>query len=652
MSVDIAAFSRLLCLAMSLVLGGVSSLQAEATNRAGTWKLTLPNARRDMTFWIIAIEPDGSKMKLVSGLAEFASSKISDVKSDDSQLSFTITQGTNRFLLSVRSPDRKEREEMYGSVQMGNNILPLWLSRTTVEELIPGNAVRETPGSQELEAAMKNPDAEERTREMEVIRRKYAGKPIEFHALQAMFLDRLARQVKPEEFKEIIEAYRDLAGRHGGRFQVAANLDLSRNLLSNKVYAPLAVDIAREALKNIKPDYPSGLRLTAQMTLAAGLNTQGKTDEVEAIAKNLAQMADEELKGAKSPTETLVGTERLAVLFLGSSAPAVADVGLELARRAVKSLRDDMPLAQKAVAQRLLGRALVSRGKLDEARTLEPIITQLDLEMDREYLKETITFPITKMEKRPTDSTRVVLVEFFTGSQYRQAVPAHIAFDALLQTYPPRDVAFLQYHVAMPDADSLVCPDGEKRKDFYKTELSGVPAMFVDGKMAGSVGGARHRGQASYDLMKAAIDKALEPPTGADLLLSVTRTGDTIIAKASVSGLKKPGSNIRLRFVLVEERIRYQGASGVRLQQNVVRAFLGGSTGFGLTQGEATQTASINLVQLRQSIGEFLEGLARKVGVPNPVKPLDLSKLKIIAFVQDEESKQVLAAAQTSVPQK
>ena len=281
-----------------------------------------------------------------------------------------------------------------------------------------------------------------------------------------------------------------------------------------------------------------------------------------------------------------------------------------------------------------------------------PTVEKLDAEVDQAYLKEIVRFPVEKSKGRKGGGDRVVLVELFTNAPNPQVVAATVAFEGARQAYDPKDVVFLQYHVMFPNPDSLVFPDGEARKAFYAADLEGIPSVFVDGKLTAPLGGAKHRGQASYDIVREAVNKALAAEPGAKLRLGVSRIGETLTAKAKVTDLKETGAKVRLRFALVEDRVRYEGKSGVRLHHHVVRSFVGGAGGQRLDKKEVTHSASINLAQLRRTLGEYLDGLAKKDGVQSPVKPLELKKLKVIAWVQDEESKQVLGAAQADVPAK
>jgi hypothetical protein len=430
---------------------------------------------------------------------------------------------------------------------------------------------------------------------------------------------------------------------------VGANLDLARNLLNHEKTIPLAVESAREAVKLVRPGEPTALRVTTQMTLAVCLHRAGKTDELPAIAQTLGKLGEEMIKTAKGIDEQLA-TQQMAVILLASPAAPVVDKGLEFARKAIKLLKEDMPVVRRADAHRLLYRSLCALGKTEEATKLAPTLEKLEVAVDREYLKETLSFKIDKYPGRKSKSERVVLVELFTGAQYPPALAASIGFDAAMQAYQIKEVAFIQYHVGFPEPDSLVSPDSETRKTSYKSDLTGVPGMFVDGRLTLPIGGALQAGKNSFAVVREAINQALERRADARIKLDVTRKGELITARADISGLRETGSAIRLRLALVEEVVRYQGISGVRLHHHLVRGFLGGPNGFRLDKKEMSQSASIALAQLRKSLGDYLTDLAKKAGVTRPEIPLELKKLKVIAFIQHEDTKQILQAAQADVP--
>ena len=81
----------------------------------------------------------------------------------------------------------------------------------------------------------------------------------------------------------------------------------------------------------------------------------------------------------------------------------------------------------------------------------------------------------------------------------------------------------------------------------------------------------------------------------------------------------------------------------------MVRALPGGADGFPIKEKTAKQTASVNLAELRKNLTSYLDDFSKKAPFPNERRPLDLKRLKVVAFVQDDDSKEVLQAAQVDV---
>ncbi|MFO0841485.1 MAG: hypothetical protein U0797_03660 [Gemmataceae bacterium] len=631
---------------LALLLG---ASRAADSPYAGTWKVTVPNQRFELTFLVVKIDKAGQAVSPVTGLNQYARAEVSDVKGGDKALTFRVAAGRESLLVTAVPPG-KDADVMLGSVQVHERVLPAWLRRTTVEELTPANSRRESPGLKDLEEAGKL-TGEARRKRIDAVVAAHPPWPARSLALQLRLEEQL-RQAKPEEVAATLAEYRDLAGRHGEPVPPSRPTSTCAPAGDRQGRQAVAIEAARQAARQVRPEHPVAVRMAAWLVLADALRVGGQEEGTKPVAEDLLKGAEEFIRAARAPEEVLGRTGSMATLLLGSRAGPVADRGLELARRAVKVVKPDSPVMHRAAAYRLLAAALEARGKADELEALGPTLAKIEDELDAAYEKEFVPFQVERVERRKGGSDRVVLVELFTNSLTPQVVAATVAFDAALKAFPPKDVAFLQYQVILPQADSLVFPDGDLRKAFYAADLEGLPAVFVDGKLTAPLGGARHRGKQSFEVVREAIDKALQAEPGARLELGVTRTGETVTAKAKVTGLTETGAKVRLRFALAEDRVRYDGRSGVRLHHHVVRAFVGGAGGQSLTRAEVTHSASINLAQLRRTLGEYLDGLAKKEGVPSPIKPLDLKKLRVIAWVQDEESKQVLGAAQAAVPAK
>ena len=127
------------------------------------------------------------------------------------------------------------------------------------------------------------------------------------------------------------------------------------------------------------------------------------------------------------------------------------------------------------------------------------------------------------------------------------------------------------------------------------------------------------------------------------------RKGDKIDVQTSIADLKKTGENVRLHVVLVEDVVRYPGNNGQRLHHDVVRAFADGVEGTEMKDATSKQKASFDLSELTKTLTSYLEDANKKRPFMDDERPLALKNLRVIAFIQDNESKEVLQAAEVEV---
>jgi hypothetical protein len=296
--------------------------------------------------------------------------------------------------------------------------------------------------------------------------------------------------------------------------------------------------------------------------------------------------------------------------------------------------------------------ALEKTGKRDEAKALEGRVAKLDALLDAEYEKHAVPFKVEPYKGRKGSSQRVAVVEHFVNSHSAPSIGHEVAFAAALQAYQPKDVILLQYHVGdVPDP--LGNAEAEARIKYYRegNQSHVVPASeLLNGKLRAISGAPLWDAEDVYHTLRDELNKALETDTDFGLKLKVERNGDKIDAVADVTGLKKPGETIRLRFVLLEDTVRFAGR-GPRLHRHVVRALPGGADGFAITEKEAHKSVTVNVVELKKSLHEyrsnFNKGLWR---FREEESPLNLRNLKVVTLIQDDDTKEILQAAQIDVP--
>jgi hypothetical protein len=382
----------------------------------------------------------------------------------------------------------------------------------------------------------------------------------------------------------------------------------------------------------------------AEMLLQLRVTNGAKEDDLKAAAERMVKTASlygptMEKTALRSAAQALVRAEK------------VSPLAVDLARKAVAALAPDDPPAQTSEALKTLEAALRKTGKADEAKDVLARIDKIEGELDAEFEKTSVPFEPEKYKGRKGKSTRVAVVELFTGAHCPPCVAADVAFDAAIKAYPPADVVLLEYHLHIPRPDPLTNADAEGRQKFYGDVIEGTPTMFVIGKVTEGIGGPKAAGKDGFGTLKGLIDQALEAEDQAALKLDVERKGDRVEATATVSGLKKTGEKVRLRFVLVEDVVRYAGRNGQRLHHHVVRALPGGVDGFPLTEATGKQAVAVVLGDLKNTLSDYLKKSNEKRAFLDDERPLNLKHLKVIALIQDDATKEILQAVQVEVPE-
>jgi hypothetical protein len=212
--------------------------------------------------------------------------------------------------------------------------------------------------------------------------------------------------------------------------------------------------------------------------------------------------------------------------------------------------------------------------------------------------------------------------------------------------------------VHVPGLDPLTNADSEARQKFYGDEIEGTPTAFVNGVATTPLGGKKALAEQRYASLRELVAKAVEEDAGAKLQLKVERKGDKIDVSASVDELETTGEKVKLRVALVEEVVRYAGANGQRLHRHVVRALVappgvkgGGPAGVVMKQKSGTYKVTIDVAEVRKSVSGYLDGVVKSGRqFQTPGRPLELKKLKVVAFIQADDSKEVFQAAQVDVP--
>lgn len=356
-----------------------------------------------------------------------------------------------------------------------------------------------------------------------------------------------------------------------------------------------------------------------------------------------------------------------ALKAIGTS-KSLAKLAVKLALEVDKSVSDE-DLEKKNLVVEILARTARLTGMEELAKDSDARHAKIEGQIDEKYLKHVPPFtPTPYPGRKDPKANQVVLLEFFTGAECPPCVAADVAFDALLTTYKPAEFIGLEYHLPIPGPDPLTNDDSEERKNYYETVMAGTPSTLFNGKLEAPDGGRLADSEAKYREYRAVIDKVLETTRDAEITLSATRSGDQIKIDASARVVEGAGSNSKgqngeklqerkpdfkpvLRLALTEESIRYVAGNNIRFHHNVVRSLPGGAKGIGLKDGKVKVEGTVDLAALKSQIESYLSDLAKTSSLPNPLPAPKLDKLAVVAFVQDDSDRRVLAAVSVPVNQ-
>jgi hypothetical protein len=652
---------------------------------AGTWKVTLFANVRELNFWLVKFEGEDDKVRgsVVATLPQFKGLKLEGLKADASSVRFTLQSGAQSFRLVAYVPKGKGKPKaLLGALATSGRYLPVRLEPTEDTKLDPKTAARPVEGLAEAKEAFESEDAKERDKKLKALLVKYAGKPVSYPLAEAMVQLKTKDKAPADEVRPFVEQFVKYAEAFGREVSLDAHFQMARTLARSDKTAALGLEHARKAGALVRERDPATQSVAVFKALSSALKKAGKADEAKTVDGRVAKLTEranqERLEEARAAVKALSEDDdpRQRLFRLRQLASALKKVGkadeakevegqaaklrvqtnkesLKEAQEKFEDLDEKTPPQVRETVLKALATALRKNGMADKAKQIDAQVAKLKSQLDKEFVKDAVPFEPKAFAGRKGKSDRVVVVELFTGAQCPPCVAADIAFDALLKTFKPGEAVLLQYHLHIPRPDPLTNPDTEARgQEYYEDDLEGCPTYFVDGKVTDSMGGAKFHGKDRYEKLSKLVADRLEAPAQGKVKVAVERKGDKIDLKADVSDLAAVGENVRLRFVLMEEVVAYAGGNKQRLHHHVVRAMPGGPVGFALKGKTATQTASVDLAALRKTLTDYLVKYDEEQGeFPNDDRPMAFQKLKVVALIQDDDTRQILQAVQVDVPE-
>ncbi|HYV39977.1 MAG TPA: hypothetical protein VE988_30105 [Gemmataceae bacterium] len=346
-----------------------------------------------------------------------------------------------------------------------------------------------------------------------------------------------------------------------------------------------------------------------------------------------------------------------------------APMGEEFAQQALKEFGAAADENTQLKCFDIIAMSLEKQNKKAELTKIRAKIDGLEIKGHEENEKAGLGFEPGKFAGR--QGKRVVLVELFTGAQCPPCVAADLAFEGLAKTFKTSEVVLLQYHLHIPRPDPMTTPDSEARQQYYGKEVRGTPSIFFNGISAAGGGGAKAGAGNKYkqyrdivdpllnsdDVVNVVVNQALkdknenggtitfQPFSKIDIAADAKRTGDAIAITASAKGYK-PADKLKLRLALIEPWVRYPGSNGLSYHAHVVRALPGGPDGFALDKENISKTVKVDLAEVRQIADRHLQ---KQDSFFQGQRAFSYRNLRLVAFVQDDDSKEILHAVEVDV---
>lgn len=235
---------------------------------------------------------------------------------------------------------------------------------------------------------------------------------------------------------------------------------------------------------------------------------------------------------------------------------------------------------------------------------------------------------------------KAILAELFTGTECPPCVATDLAFDALLETYDSKYLAVLVYHLPIPGPDPMMNTASTRRQSFY--EVKSTPTTFFDGIMKFRGGGSRSAAKKKYDQYISIINPLVGSMPQAKLAVTAVLKEDNVkVTWSSDDNLEA----VYYNFVLVQNEERYMGRNGIPIHRMVVRDFKT------FTKKFAHASKNNSKVIFNVEVAEkYAENVLKEYEKRRRFKfkelhhKIDRTQLKVVFFLQDEDSRVVFNA--------
>lgn len=257
--------------------------------------------------------------------------------------------------------------------------------------------------------------------------------------------------------------------------------------------------------------------------------------------------------------------------------------------------------------------------------TIEAWATNINGNADENSANDTITTDVSVGSGLPQ---RMILIEEFTQASCVPCAAQNLAFNALLSANESKLVS-VKYHTSWPGVDPMNtfnAADVNTRVYYYIDQMTGVPHAIMDGS---AILGVNYAG-APANLDQNMIDEQYLVPAPYDIEATAMVSGPTLTIDVTTTARAEIISgDLKVHVVLIEDPVEYTsppGSNGETSFPHTMRAM------FPDASGSSIGTPTINQA----------DNFSFTYTIP---VSLVTSNLKVVVFIQDDDTKEVHQAA-------
>ncbi|MBL4886301.1 MAG: hypothetical protein JKY95_17445 [Planctomycetaceae bacterium] len=264
--------------------------------------------------------------------------------------------------------------------------------------------------------------------------------------------------------------------------------------------------------------------------------------------------------------------------------------------------------------------------------------------LDEFYEKEVHFFTEKEKPEVPLrEGRRILMVELFTGAVCPPCVAGDLALGGVEKMLPAPNFIAVRYHQHIPGPDPLTVAAGEARFTYY--DGTGTPTMAFNGKKVENIGGSILQADQYYQEIYPHIKNLISQISIVKLDLEASVQGDVIQIQAKVENVPKVKNNVKLRLLIVDPKMRYAASNGIRFHEMVARDMPGGPNGVLISDGSADIKIDHSTSKMQTEIMKELKSLEKNRGFKFDEMPIELKQIRVIAFVQDDATREILQSA-------